>query len=268
MAEPLKSGFFINRFIRGFLYFVQGGRFLFNHPKLIKYALIPWGISALLFIGIFFASYNYTDGLIDGIVSSLKNLLEHPGWWMVILKPFLWFAKFLIEVLWILLLMLVVSIVSFLILGNILSGPFHELLSAGVEKIYRGEAFEGNGNGFFRNLKRSLFEEAKKTFFFLAFGVMFWVLSILPAINVVAVPVSALFGILFLGLAFLDFPMERRRYPFADKRRLFTSNIFLMLGFGCSITLVMMIPILNFLSPPISVIAGTLLFLDLEGGSR
>lgn len=264
MSQSLQSGFFLTRFVRGFLFYLKGFRFLFSHPKLIPLAIIPWIISSILFVICFFFLHASTEDMIKGAETFLNGLISSSAWWTYLLQPFIWLTIFFVDALWYLVLILLVSVVSFLIIGNIVAGPFLDLISEATEKLNRGETLDHLNYTFLNDLKRVLLEESKRTVFFLGFGLLFWICSLIPMVNLVTIPLGTLFGILFLGLAYLDLPMERRRLKFSEKRTYFTSNTFLMLGFGSAITLVMMVPVLNFFSPPISVIAGTLLFLELE----
>lgn len=268
MAKPTWNRFFVTRFLHGFFAYFDGLRFLLAHRSLVRIAAIPWLVSTVIFVILFFVFRGYTAGMVEGIEQHLDAILASAAWWTTIVKPFVWIATFLLDVLWYFLLVLVVSVLSFLVIGNLIAGPFYELLAEATEKLQRGALPEDFDFGFLEDLKRIVVEETKRTLFFLGYGLLFWIGSLIPGVNVVAVPLGFLFGVYFIGLNYMDTTMERRHLRFREKRAYFAKNRALMFGFGLAITLVMMVPVLNILSPPICVVAATLLFLEMEKGGR
>ena len=60
--------------------------------------------------------------------------------------------------------------------------------------------------------------------------------------------------------AYLDVPMARHLYSFADELAAVRRRPALCLGFGAAVALMLYVPLLNFFFVPVAVVAGTLLF--------
>jgi CysZ protein len=75
---------------------------------------------------------------------------------------------------------------------------------------------------------------------------------------------SALLSSYMLAYEYLGYPMDRRRYSFADKRAFLRSRFLPVIGFGLGSLAAASIPIINMLFIPAAVAGGTLLFLDLN----
>jgi CysZ protein len=89
--------------------------------------------------------------------------------------------------------------------------------------------------------------------------------NLLPGVGHVAwIVASGLWTMAWLAVEYLDSPMTRHRYTFADVRRVVWKRFTLSLGFGAALYILLWIPILNFFLIPLAVVGGTLLFRGLE----
>jgi uncharacterized protein involved in cysteine biosynthesis len=71
---------------------------------------------------------------------------------------------------------------------------------------------------------------------------------------------------MFFAVDYLSYPLERRGVLLARDKKAFANNHFgASLGFGAMMTLIALIPFVNFLFLPLGVVGGTLLFADLSG---
>lgn len=258
----------ISRFINGFSYIPKGIIFIYKNKWILKYSLIPFCINLLIFTIGFLISYSYFNKFV-GNIFQFDTLAQGVVWYLIILHYLILFLKYLglilLKILGIALIVLLNSVISFLIIGNIITSPFYEIISQKVELIYlKNDLLQNVELSFLKDLKRVIVEEIKKSLFFAFWGIFFFVLSYIPIINIVSIPLGTIFTTLFLGLSYLDIPMERRKFLFKQKKELFLYNKFIMLGFGTAITLSLMIPIFNLIIPTIAVIGGTLLFTDIE----
>jgi hypothetical protein len=69
---------------------------------------------------------------------------------------------------------------------------------------------------------------------------------------------------MFFATDYLSYPLERRgALLFKDKMRFARKVTPISLGFGCAITIIFLIPFVNFVFFPLAVVGGTLLFADL-----
>ncbi len=87
---------------------------------------------------------------------------------------------------------------------------------------------------------------------------------LVPGAQLVTGPALVVITVFFLPLDYASYTLDRRRLPFAGKRRWLLAHKNVMVGFGLAAFLTFGIPGLNFLAMPVLVVAGTLLALRLE----
>jgi CysZ protein len=190
------------------------------------------------------------------------NQITHRG------EAWYWSLLFYLSLgLWGLLLILII-VFTFTIVGTLIAAPFNEVLSEKTEEILLGRVLE-NGErrrsffpGVFHRLRRvslDLIENLKEiTFFaFVGFGMFF--LNFIPGLGT---GLNTLWIWIFLAFEFLSYPLSRRHYPFRQKLRIIWDYKELALGFGLGVFLILLVPLLNFICIPISVVGGTLLYLQ------
>jgi CysZ protein len=108
--------------------------------------------------------------------------------------------------------------------------------------------------------------ELKRLGFFVAVGMVLFLLGLIPLLSPFTVVATALFTLLFLPLQYAGYAMDHRLMTFAQRRALIWKHRWLMLGFGAAASLTLLIPLLNFICLPILVVGGTLLLRHAEGG--
>ena len=243
-------------FITGFSSLLRGALFFLRRPGLSKYMIVPWLIALVLF-GVFFAlSYH----LLFSHVNSW-SWLTPPQDASAIARVLRGAVAVLIKIIAFLVLVFFNSLAVFLICGNIILGPFMEKLSFRVEQIYSpGSLLQDHladvpWYGIIAG-------EVKKSLFFLAMGVCFFVLSLLPLIGVLFALLGTMAGVFFLGFAYLEIAMERRNWPLRRKLAYCRRHKALVLGLGAAVSLVLFVPLLNLVCGPVAVIGATLLFVD------
>lgn len=167
------------------------------------------------------------------------------------------------------LVLFVLGVVFLYALSGIVGTPFYDYLTAQVEAQVAGiveEAFDWSR--FRKDVMQSIGHSL------LAFGL--WLAVMLPLVCIGLIPglgqllelvLGLSFTSLFLAREMMDGAMSRRRYSFRYKLRIIRSQLMVMLGFGAACAVLLWIPLLNFLFMPVSVVGGTLVFLDLEGAS-
>lgn len=234
-----------------------------TNPSLWPWAALPFVLSLVAFA---LAVWAFVANL-DAIAGPLERALD-PGepqaWWAwAWMGPLLLLA---VLVRWLLLAALAVAIYFlFTVLGGVLAAPFLDVLSERVEAIIAGErapAAGGLGDAL-RAALRSMVEESKRTFFFLAVQLAILLLGLTPGLQPVAAVASLAFSGLFLPLDYTAYALDRRRVPFRARRRWILAHRFEMLGFGGFGLALFFVPGLSFLCLPWLVTAGTLLVLEL-----
>ena len=124
------------------------------------------------------------------------------------------------------------------------------------------EVGDGGLAGVLREAGRAVLEELRRAVFFL--GVQAAILAggiLVPGGQLVAPAAMTGFAIWFLPLDYASYALDRRRVPFAERRRWVVAHRNPMLGFGGAAFLTFLVPGLNFLAMPWLVVSGTLLAL-------
>jgi CysZ protein len=94
---------------------------------------------------------------------------------------------------------------------------------------------------------------------------LLFLLSLLPAIGAVLWSVmAALWTMAWLSAEYLDAPMARHLYRFRQVRQVVLSRLWLCMGFGAAVYVLLWLPVLNLFFIPLAVVAGTLLFRGLR----
>lgn len=248
---------FLTRLYQGFAYPFRGVRYLFSHPRLFHYSLIPFVLNTVLYAFFLYASYHW---LFDPFQQAVMAWL--PAW--EILRKVLWYVLLLLAAV----LFLIFAAVSFAIAGNILASPFHDLLSERVEQMLSGTRVPTppTWGAMIRMFGRGIKEELKKLSFFLVVQVAILLIWIIPVAGAVLHPfLATLATIWFVAVEFIDYPMARRGLLFRQRMGAFWRWKYQVLGFGAGAALFLLVPLAGLLTLPASVIGGTMLFLE-EGG--
>ena len=94
---------------------------------------------------------------------------------------------------------------------------------------------------------------------------LLFLLSFLPGIGAVLWTVlAALWTMAWLAAEYLDAPMARHLYRFHEVRHVVIARLWLCMGFGAAVYVLLWLPVLNLFFIPLAVVAGTLLFRGLR----
>jgi len=249
---PLKSP---NRmpFLDGLQYWLQALN-LITHPRLRWYVVLPLlcNVFTLIFAGYFLFSY-VNDSWLVPLISWLPDWADpFTGW----IKGLLFGAVFT--------LMLPVIVFAFAILGNLLASPFNGLLSEEVLVLYQ-PGFSGpplTVSHLSKMMVRTLLREFRKLTYYLPRALVLVVLSLIPLINLISPFLWLVFGAWIAALQFLDYAADNQGYSFEETLASLQQQRVRTLGFGALILMVSLVPILNFLVIPVTVIAATRYWLD------
>jgi len=243
----------LTHFSRGFFYPFLAGRFLMNHPGLLRFVLIPFLINTLIFSLTVYFGFGFFDGLVA------KYIPEGDAWYWLLLSYAVWVLAVLVTV--------VLVFFSFTVIGNLIASPFNDLLSEKTEKMLTGaqadQAFALRV--FLQDTKRVVITELKKISFFIAGMVVLLLFNLIPVVGgFLYTGLAFLLTLFFLVVEYLGYILERKRFTFARQRQYIMARKFLMLGFGTGIMAVLAIPFMQFLCIPLGVVGATLLWFDLE----
>lgn len=146
--------------------------------------------------------------------------------------------------------------------GTLLGAPWYGKLSEQLELERLGQ-LEIMDVGFWTDIWRAILFEFKKLALIIAAGIPLFLVSWVPGIgSLVAAIAGGILTGLIVCLDFFDAPLERRRYRFRRKIQLVTASFPASGGFGLVCCALISVPLLNLLTIPICVAAGTLFFCD------
>ncbi len=228
----------------------QGIAYAFSGFSLIMkkgirpFVLMPLLINIVIFSLAIWLGYNQFDGLMERMLGWL------PGW-LSWLEWLLWplFA----------LLILIAVYYSFSIVANLIASPFNSLLAERVEQKLNGlpvPAFRGY-KALAGTIGKTILSELRKVLYMLKWLPILLIISIIPGLNFIAPFAWGLYGAWMLSLQYTDYAMGNHELFIKDELSLLRQNRSVSLGFGGALTLLMMIPVINFFVMPVGVAGGT-----------
>jgi CysZ protein len=220
------------------------GLSLISKPGLRPFVLIPLLINIVIFSLLIWLGIDQFEGLMDRFLPSDKS-------WLSWLRWLLW-PLFAIA------LMLIVFY-TFTVIANLIAAPFNGLLAEKVELYLGGQLTEqpGGMKQMAKDILPSLFSELRKMGYFLLRAIPLLLLFLIPGINIAAPFLWLLFSAWFLALEYGDFPMANHGLLFKDQHQRLKQARVTALTFGGGLTLLMMVPLLNFVAMPAAVAGAT-----------
>ena len=232
----------------GAKYFIKGFSWL-NHPKLRPYIIIPLIINMLLFIGMLFFAKHYFNQFILWLDSYLPTWLHFLNWllWGIFITAFY-----------------LVVVYSFVMFANIIGSPFNSFLAEKTETLIKyDEQFDEAGLfEFLKDIPRTLNRELRKLCYYIPLLLLFLLLFIVPIIHIVAGILWFLFSAWMLAIQYIDYPFDNHKTAFIQMRAMLSKRRWLCLSFGSISLLTSLIPVLNFIVMPASVIGATIMWVE------
>lgn len=251
--SPARVPGIIGRFTAGFFAPLRGMRFLLAHPRLLAYAAFPTLINIILILTLFFFGMHFSQSLANYIIPGQDQ------WYWVVLS-------YTIQIVLVLVL-IVFGAVVFYILAGIICVPFNEVLSQKTEQLFDGvKTEEPFSLGLLtRDIIISLKNEIKRTAIMLALLLFLLIVFLIPVVGKIFYLIFGnIIAMLFLAYDNLDYPLARRRLPFTVKWRFIFRHFASCLGFGAGALISVVIPFLNFVVIPLTVVGATILFCEIE----
>jgi len=233
------------KLVKGFGYLLQGARLLF-HPGLRLFVLLPLLVNIIMFaLGLGFL-ISFVSGWMGGVVSWLPEWMSGITW-----------------LLWLLfgLLFAMAVFFGFNLLANFIAAPLNGLLAEKVQLHLTGQDLgEASFGSIVASIPRSVGREISKLTYYLPRIVLLLVLSFIPGINAIAPWLWLLFGAWMMAIQYVDYPMDNNGVSFRKMRRSLSQQRLLHLGFGGGVSLLLMVPLVNFFAMPIAVAGATALY--------
>jgi len=250
---PARPPGVIRRFIGGLFAPLRALHFLLAHPRLLAYAAFPTLINIALVLGLFFLGMHLSESLAGRIIP-----VQDQWYWVVL--------SYAIQIVFVVALVLFGALV-FYILAGIICAPFNEVLSQKTEQIFEGAKREEPFS--FRLLTKdiiiSIKNEIKRTAVMLLLLLFLLIVFLIPIIGKIFYLVFGnIITMFFLAYDNLDYSLARRRLPFTVKCRFIFKNSASCLGFGAGALVSVVIPFLNFVIIPLTVVGATILFCEIQ----
>ncbi len=233
---------FFRDFRFGFMAPFQGIRFLFQHASLLRLAMMSLLINLLLLIALgtlLYAKFGYLLSLIITRPESWYGLILYYGVAGLAL-----------------LLILVVGTFILCLIGNIIAAPFHEWMCEKTKEILVGKDTSPSFP-LWQEAKRILSTQCKKLLLLLILEIFILLLVTLPGIGAF---LSGILTLILLAFQFLDFPLGVERLALSGQFKNFLTHPLAWLGFGCGLSLMLTIPLLNLTVLPSGVVGASLLY--------
>jgi CysZ protein len=232
-----------NNPMAGGSYLMEGLRLVLR-PGLRRYVFVPLLINILVFSAIGWLGFTLFSDFLDW-------MLPETGW-LSYLRWLLWPFFALVLVL--------ITFYTFTTIANLIAAPFNSLLAERVEMHLTGKLPPQAAVPFAQTILPAIWSELGKIGYYLLRAVPLLLLSLIPGINIVASPLLLAFNAWFLCLEYVDYPMGNSELLFKDQLTRMRTMRRTALGFGGSLTLLMMIPIVNFAAMPAAVAGATALW--------
>ncbi|MDC9720487.1 MAG: sulfate transporter CysZ [Gammaproteobacteria bacterium] len=233
------------KLVSGLGYLLQGARLL-TQPGLRLFVLLPLLVNMLLFA----LGLGLLISLVGGWMSSFVTWL--PEW----LGGITW-------LLWLLFSLLFAMAVffGFSLLANFIAAPFNGLLAEKVQLHLTGQDLGAASFGsIVASIPRTVGREISKLTYYLPRVFLLVVLTLIPGINVITPWLWLLFGAWMMAIQYVDYPMDNNGVSFRHMKRGLSQQKLLHLGYGGGVSILLMVPILNFFVMPIAVAGATALY--------
>lgn len=225
--------------------YLAEGLKLILQPGLRLFVLLPLLVNLLVLGGLIYLSMDLFAGWLDQLMGSVPDWLSWLNW-------LLW-PLFVV-------LLLVGVFFSFSLLANLIAAPFNGFLAEKVEVVLRGTddfpPFSLSELGAM--VPRTIGRELRKLGYFLPRAVLLLVLTFVPLINLLAIPLWLLFGVWMMAIQYIDYPADNNKLGWNEMLAWLREKRWQSLGFGGAVYLALLVPFVNILVMPAAVAGATL----------
>lgn len=229
--------------------FFAGSRIIVNTPKLWPFVWIPVLINVVVYVAVFGTGIYFFNDWVEFFIPSGEV------WYMEMLQKLAW-VVFTIT-------LLLVMFLTFFSLVNLIASPFNEMLSAKYEELKTGRRVEGNTN-FLTIIRQELKRILLYIIALVVLGIITSLISFIPVINLIIPVLWAFFAGVVLSFEFLSYALDRRNSGFEEKLGYIRKHLARCEGFGITVSLALLVPLLNITVIPCAVIGATHMFINTE----
>lgn len=218
---------------------------LIKQPGLRRFVIMPLLINTVLFSAASWFLWEY-------LISAVNDML--PSW-------LLWLSWLVLPIF--MLIVLAIVYYGFALLANIIAAPFYGQLANGVEAHLRGMPLhEVTGESFLKQAPKLVGSELRKLLYYLIRAVPLLLLSLIPGVNVISLPLWLIFSAWFLSFEYTGYALENHHVLFNQQKKVLHSSRVSTMMFGGISLLMISIPLLNFVAPAVAVAGATKLLFD------
>jgi len=218
---------------------------LIKQPRLRRFVIIPLLINIALFGLASWLLWHYLSAVVDSML---------PSWlsWMAWLVLPIFMTSILTLVYY-----------SFTLIANIIAAPFYGQLSKGVEAYLRGQPYEEiQDESFLKEVLQMLGSELRKISYYLVRALPLLILSLVPGLNLISLPLWLLFSAWFLSFEYAGYGFENHKILFKEQKRMLNKSKMNSITFGGVSLLATTIPVVNLVAPAIAVAGATKMFYE------
>jgi CysZ protein len=231
--------------INGFFLPFQGLRLIFS-PGLRRFVAIPLLLNILIFAALAYIAGTYFDTFMDRWLPSQS--------WLEFLRWFLWLLFAVAYAL--------ALFYGFTMIANLIAAPFNSILAARVEEKLTGTRPADADESLLKAVGPAIAGELGKILYFASRAIPLLLLFFVPGLNILVSIGWVLFGLWFLAIEYADYPMGNHAIKPKAQRQHLRRKRFKSLAFGAGVTVMMLIPILQFAAMPAAVAGATRLWVD------
>jgi CysZ protein len=233
--------------MKGFYCFISGIGLMFR-PGIFRYAMWPLIINIIIFTLLGIVAYYQFEGLLAWMLSYLPGWLD---WLRYLLWPIFSLA------------LAFVFFFTFTLVANLVASPFNAPLANAVEQ-HLGKVSDSAGSGtpFVRSVLNSVLSELRKMLYILLRAIPILILFVIPVVNIAAPFIWIVFSAWMLTMEYADYPMGNHELDFKSQLAYLKKRRFLSLGFGATVSIALLVPVLNFLVMPAAVAGATKMWVE------
>jgi len=231
--------------ISGFFLPFQGLSLIFGRG-LRRFVVIPLALNILIFALLAYFAGLYFEQFMD------RWLPTHD--WLEFLRWLLWLLFAIVYAL--------AVFYGFTLIANLIASPFNGVLAARIEEKLTGRRPADADDSLLQAIGPAIGGEIGKILYFLSRALPLMILFLIPGLNVLVGMAWVLFGFWFLAVEYADYPMGNHALRPRNQRDRLRRKRFKSLGFGAGVTVMMLIPGLQFAAMPAAVAGATRLWID------
>jgi len=243
-----KDAYFKSYLFEGFGASLASFRVIRENKSVLIFYVIPFLLNIIILSVLMYLAFT-------NIAPLLKNYLAGDAWYIRFLNTLI--TPILLAFLF------VITTMVYGFTGNVLCSPFLDKLSQKTqEAISNNKVYVPfSSKCFSENLLRTSKNLVKMFILIIIISIVSMFLLVIPVVGAALYSVCGYFTTSFiLGLQFLDYSLERRKYTFIEKLKITWKFRYPAIGLGLSFLIISMIPILGFLGINTGVMGASIIF--------